>query len=68
MPSGLRVLDCYEAVRPVRALTYLRAEVTLEYDHGVPDGAAEGRIRGPLVGQSGGVVRPAARPDRPASR
>lgn len=41
MPSGLRVLDCYEAVRPVRELTYLRADVTLEYDNGVPDGAAE---------------------------
>ena len=26
MPSGLRVLDCYPAVRPVRELTYLRAE------------------------------------------
>lgn len=41
MPSGLRVLDCYEAVRPVRELTYLRADVTLEYDNGVPAGAAE---------------------------
>ena len=41
MPSGLRVLDCYEAVHPVRELTYLRADVTLEYDNGVPAGAAE---------------------------
>lgn len=41
MPSGLRVLDCYPAVRPVRDLACLRADVTLEYDNGVPDGAAE---------------------------
>ena len=41
MPSGLRVLDCYPAVRPVRELAYLRADVTFEYDDGVPAGAAE---------------------------
>ena len=35
MPSGLRVLDCYPAVRPV-----LRADLTLEYDNGVPENAA----------------------------
>ena len=40
MPSGLRVLDCYPAVRPVRDLTYLRADLTLEYDDGVPENAA----------------------------
>ena len=40
MPSGLRVLACYPAVRPVRELTDLRARVGLEYDSGVPDGAA----------------------------
>lgn len=39
MPSGLRVLDCYPAVRPVRELTYLRADLTLEYDNGVPENA-----------------------------
>ena len=41
MPSGLRVLDCYPAVRPVRDLAFLRADVTFEYDNGVPVGAAE---------------------------
>ena len=41
MPSGLRVLDCYPASRPVRDLAYLRADVTFEYDAGVPAGAAE---------------------------
>ncbi|MBE6990584.1 MAG: DUF2344 domain-containing protein [Ruminococcaceae bacterium] len=41
MPSGLRVLACYEARRPVRELAYLRCDVELEYDAGVPEGAAE---------------------------
>lgn len=40
MPSGLRVLDCYPADRPVRDLAYLRADITFEYDHGVPENAA----------------------------
>ena len=44
MPSGLRVLDCYPATRPVRDLAFLRADVTFEYDNGVPEGACE-RIR-----------------------
>ena len=38
MPMGLRVLDCYVATRPVRELAYLRADVELEYDSGVPSG------------------------------
>lgn len=41
MPAGLRVLDCYPAVRPIRELAYLRADVTFEYDRGVPENAAE---------------------------
>ena len=41
MPEGLHVLDCYEARRPVRELAALQAEVTLEYDNGVPGDAAE---------------------------
>lgn len=41
MPCGLRVLDCYEAKRPVRELTYLKADLELEYDNGVPQNAAE---------------------------
>ena len=44
MPIGIRVLDCYEAKRPIRELDSLRADVTLEYDAGVPEGAAE-RLR-----------------------
>ena len=41
MPSGLRVLDCYEAKRPVRELALLRADLELDYDNGVPDDAVE---------------------------
>ena len=41
MPCGLRVLDCYEAVRPVRELALLRADLELDYDNGVPEGAAQ---------------------------
>lgn len=41
MPAGIRVLDCYPALRPVRELYALRALLTLEYDNGVPCGAAD---------------------------
>ena len=41
MPCGLRVLDCYEAKRPVRELAFLRADLELEYDNGVPANAAQ---------------------------
>ena len=41
MPTGIRVLDCYEAKRPIRELDSLQADVTLEYDAGVPENAAE---------------------------
>ena len=41
MPSGLRVLECYEAKRPVRELALLRADLELDYDNGVPKGAAD---------------------------
>lgn len=39
MPSGIRVLDCYEAVRPTKELAFLEADLTMEYDAGVPVGA-----------------------------
>ena len=41
MPAGIRVLECYEVTRPVRELYALQADVTLEYDNGVPAGAAD---------------------------
>ena len=40
MPAGLRVLDCYPAARPIRDLAWLRADVTFEYDNGVPENTA----------------------------
>lgn len=40
-PEGLRVLQAYEAERPVRELAFVAADMKLIYDHGVPEGAAE---------------------------
>ena len=39
LPAGIRVLRAYESARKIKELTRLQAEVTLEYDGGVPDGA-----------------------------
>lgn len=39
--AGVRVLEAYSAGRKIRELTYLHCNVTLEYDHGVPQGAVE---------------------------
>ena len=39
LPSGIRVLSAYESARKIKELTRLRAEVTLEYDKGVPQDA-----------------------------
>ncbi len=44
MPSGLHVLECYPARRPVRELAWLKAEVIFDYDAGVPESTAE-RLR-----------------------
>ena len=41
LPEGLTILDCYEARRPVRELTYLQADMELDYDRGVPEGAVQ---------------------------
>ena len=41
LPTGLRVRECYRAERPARELAFLRARLTLDYDRGVPAGAAE---------------------------
>ena len=38
-PDGLRVLRAYEAVRPVKDLAFVQAEMDLIYDRGVPEGA-----------------------------
>ena len=41
LPSGVRVLSCYENGRKLKELQYLKAELTLEYDNGVPDSVTE---------------------------
>lgn len=40
-PEGLRVLKAYEAVRPVRELAFVAADMKLIYDNGVPAGTVE---------------------------
>ena len=39
MPAGVRVLDAYESSRKIKYLSYLEAEITLEYDGGIPETA-----------------------------
>ena len=51
LPEGVRILDCWAPVEPVREMKFLQADVTLEYDGGVPSGAAE-RITALLLGES----------------
>ncbi len=44
LPAGLRVRECYGGARPARELQFLCARLELDYDRGVPDGAAD-RLR-----------------------
>ena len=37
LPEGVRILSVYESDRKAKELTYLKAELILEYDHEVPD-------------------------------
>lgn len=39
--DGITVVDCYENGRKIRELSLLENTVTLAYQHGVPEGAAE---------------------------
>ena len=41
LPAGLRVRECYQAERGARELAFLRARLALDYDRGVPSGAAD---------------------------
>ncbi len=41
MPTGIRVTEIWETGRKLRELTHLDAQVTLEYDKGIPDGCKE---------------------------
>ena len=51
MPEGIRAVDCYVPVWPVRDLAKLRCRVDLCYDGGVPAGAAE-EISSLLTGEN----------------
>ena len=41
LPEGVRVRECYESDRKVKHLTHLDVAIFLEYDAGVPVGAAD---------------------------
>ena len=45
LPAGIRCLEAYEGGRKLKELTDLQVEVALEYDGGVPTGAAEAVMR-----------------------
>ncbi len=51
LPAGVRALKVYDQGRKLKELTHLQAEVLLEYDQGVPQGAAEA-IRALFSGES----------------
>ena len=51
LPAGVRAVKAYDDGRKLKELTHLRAEVLLEYDRGVPQGAAEA-IRALFAGES----------------
>lgn len=40
LPQGVRILAVYESARKAKELLTLEAELTLEYDNGVPEGCA----------------------------
>ena len=48
MPAGIRVLEAYESAVKIKHLTRLRAQITLEYDRGVPE-QAERTITEPIL-------------------
>lgn len=41
LPRGVRILEVYESSRKVKEISLLSARLTLEYDKGVPEGAAD---------------------------
>ena len=51
LPAGITVQRCYEAVRPVKELSYVNYIVTMEYEAGAPFGA-ESAIRDLLARDS----------------
>lgn len=51
MPEGIRAVDCYVPIRPVRELALLQCQAELVYDNGVPADGAE-KVRNFLLGES----------------
>lgn len=51
LPSGIRVLETYEAQRKIKELTTLKARLYLEYDQGIP-AEAHAAIAAMLSGES----------------
>ena len=51
MPAGIRVLEVYDSPRKPKELTHLDIAIRLEYDNGVPEGAADA-IRGLFARES----------------
>lgn len=41
MPAGIRAIEIWESGRKLKELTHLDVQICLEYDEGVPSGAAE---------------------------
>lgn len=41
MPEGIKILKSYESDRKAKHLCYLHADVTMEYDNGIREGAAD---------------------------
>lgn len=41
LPKGIQVLSCYENGQKLKHLKWLEAEITLEYDAGVPENTAQ---------------------------
>lgn len=55
LPEGIQVLDCYEAARSVKALTWVEYAVTLHYDRPAAGEAAQALEE--LLGRESLVVR-----------
>lgn len=41
LPEGIHILDCFDGGEKLKALKWLRADLTLEYDNGIPAAATE---------------------------
>lgn len=55
LPEGIEVLQCYEAVQPIKALTWLEYDITLGYDRPVAGEAA--RVLTDLLSRDSLVVQ-----------